>query len=85
MKDFKYVKMVVDTAFYKEENGKLIEFLMKGNDQNMTALHLATDSRIVKFLLGAFSPEEKKKLIEYVMKENENKITALQFSFPKWK
>ena len=67
----------------KEENEKLIELLIKGNEKNITALHLAShkgNQTIVKLLLNVFSEAKKDKLIEYVMKENQFKKTALHYA-----
>merc|ERR1712034_295642 len=68
---------------FSEKNDKLLEYVMKENDEKSTALHYASwngHKEIVKSLLKAFGEDEKDKLIEYVMKETYNKYTALQMS-----
>merc|ERR1712034_305278 len=86
------VKLLLDT-FNEEKKDQLIEYVMKENDFQSTALHHASlrgHEGIVKLLLNTFNEEkeyqlieyemkenEKDKLIEYVMKENDFKSTPL--------
>jgi len=66
-------------VFDKKDTAKLIEFVMKENEDRKTALHYASkyDEQIVNTLLKVFDEEENKKLIEFVMKEDKYKNTAL--------
>merc|ERR1712034_150226 len=53
-----------------------IEYVMKENTYNETALHLASQNghvKIVKLLLNAFGEDENEKLIEHMLKEDESK------------
>merc|ERR1712034_1401 len=66
-------------VFSEKEKDKLIEYVMKQNEFENTALVVAAskgDEETVKLLLNVFK-DEKDKLIEYVMKQNKNNETAL--------
>jgi len=77
--DEENVRSVLATFPKSEE----IQFLLKGNSKNITALHLASSyghEKIVKMLLNFFNEEEKEKLIEYVMKKSYVNFTALHLA-----
>jgi len=81
--DKKGVKLVLDTFHKIEENEIFIQFLLKGNNKNITALILASSyghETIVKMLLNVFNEEEKENLIEYVMQESYLNFTALHIA-----
>merc|ERR1712034_136116 len=70
---------------FREEKEKLIEYVMKENENNLTALDFATYSghtKIVKLLFTTFSGE-KDKLIRYVMKEDIYNVTPLHHASEK--
>merc|ERR1712034_285231 len=66
-------------AFGEEEKEKLIEYVMKEDDDNYTALHYASvdgHEEIIFLLLNTFG-QKKTKLIEYMMKEDSKNCTVL--------
>jgi len=70
-------------AFPKEENEKMIEYVMQENNEKYTALHFASYKgyeKVVTLLLNVFGKDKNTKVIEYVMKEDQNKNTALHFA-----
>jgi len=65
----KIVELLLNT-FHEEEKDKLIEFMMKEDNINHTALHLSSlkgHEKIVELLLNIFNEEEKDKLIAHVI------------------
>jgi ankyrin repeat protein len=74
-----YIKLVVNA--FRNNNEKSIEIIIEGNDENETALHLATHmgfKELVKLLLNIFIEQEK--LIDFLMKEDINNITVLHLA-----
>merc|ERR1712034_253613 len=64
------------------DKNKLIEFVMKKDKLNNTALHYASHKgykKIVKLLLKTFSEDNKEQLMEYVMKQDQDNYTALHY------
>merc|ERR1711925_31942 len=76
------VKLLLNT-FNEDEKDKLIEYVMKEDNINHTALHFASfmgHEEIVKLLLNTFNEDEKDKLIQYVKKEDHINHTAFHFA-----
>merc|ERR1711925_5074 len=75
----KIVKYLLN-VFSEGKKEQLIEYLMQGDKDKDTALHLAADNgnqKIVELLLNVFSKQDQEKFIDFLMKENESTHTAL--------